>query len=221
MLVSFLGSPCSGKTTTAAMLEAKLKEDGLPAERLAEYARVHIARKRVKSLRENKEFSPLTDEDQWSIFKAQAEMEDLFEESLSGVTNGMVISDTSCLNALLYMSRPRDDRGRPTGLPFLWDDVTVKNAVKAHLQKTQFLFFYSRPVDMPVYAGGDDPNRVHTHAQSKEVDEIVLDLIGHFNLDSHIPLVGTTGTRFSRALSSVNSRLHAIAEAAEKKAAAA
>ena len=216
MLVSFLGSPCSGKTTTAAMLFAKLKEDGLPAEFLAEYARLYIANKRVNSLKEKTKFN-LTDEDQWNILKMQASQEELFDESLVGTVDGMVVSDTSCLNALLYMSRPRNDKGQPTGLPFLWEDTNTKTFVKRHLQKTQSLFFYAKPVDMPIYVGGDDPNRVHTPAQGREVDDLVLDLVRHFNLDSHTLLVGSLGTRFSRAVSAVNSRLHAIAKAAEAR----
>ena len=217
MLVSFLGSPCSGKTTTASGLFTKLKESGMAAEWLPEYARIHIIRKRVKCMDNETSFA-MDDDDQLAIFRNQVDMETMFERSMAEVRGSIVVEDTSSLNALLYMERQRDASGRPVGIPRKWEDPALKKAVLEHLQVSNILFLYSKKVDMPIYLGCADPNRVHTDAQSKEIEDLVPELIRYFGIDSYSLLVGSMETRLSRAHECVCSRLQGVKS--QKKATA-
>ena len=95
MLIGFLGIPSSGKTTLAATTFVELKRMGICAEFVVEIARGYIAKKR----RETKQDVVLTDEDQSRIMLQQAEAEDLMNDK-----QVIVISDSSPLNSLLYLT---------------------------------------------------------------------------------------------------------------------
>lgn len=93
MLVGFVGAPSSGKTSLAAEVFVTLKKSGLSAEFIAEFARLHIARKR----RPGQELT-LTESDQLHIFDQQH----LLEKTMNN-SSTIVITDSSPLNTLLYL----------------------------------------------------------------------------------------------------------------------
>ncbi len=95
MLIGFLGIPSSGKTTLAAMTFVELKKMGVCAEFVVEIARGYIALKRRQSPKD----VVLTDEDQAQIMLHQAEAENLMNDQ-----RVIVVSDSSPLNSLLYLT---------------------------------------------------------------------------------------------------------------------
>jgi hypothetical protein len=193
MLISFVGCPCSGKTTTSSSLFNKLKLGGLPVENLSEEARVVIAKKRYLAKQEGKPFV-LTDEDQWHIMKTQANREAALDLSLSDTPGGLVIADGSCLNSLLYMSEEYRQ------------DPAVKDLTKKMVSMTA-LVFYCKPVDLPDYVKGIDPNRVHNQDQSRVIDEQILDLLRSIGVENYTLLQGSMDTRLSRAYQAVNIKM--------------
>jgi hypothetical protein len=203
MFVSFVGSPCSGKTTTSSMLFSKLKQSGLPVESLGEYARVYIAKKMLQCKSNGTPFA-LTDEDQWNIMQTQGEWECILDASLATVPGGLVISDTSSLNSLLYMSK--EFRESP--------DV---KAFTRGLVKHSALVFYSKPVDLPAYSLAPDPNRVHTPAQSDAIDKAIPEFLKEIGADSYILLTGGMEARLARAYQAVNARLEYVFKQHETK----
>lgn len=205
MLISFIGSPCSGKSTTSAQLLGKLKETGLPVEGLQEEARLIIAEKRMVYEDQGKEFtsSCLTDDDQWNIMLTQARREAILNRSLLKVPMSLVVSDTSSLNSLLYMSPER--RAAPE-----------VRALTRQLVDSSCLIFYSKPVDMPAYVKGLDPNRVHDSKQSQAIDEAIPDLLKSWGVDSYVMLTGSIEARLARAFQSVNAHLKILTAQAIK-----
>lgn len=207
MLVSFLGSPCSGKSTTACLLAGKLKAGGYPVEFYSEYARMYIAKKRLECERDGLMFS-LNDEDQFAIMERQMTMEATLDESLKKV-GGLTVTDTSALNALLYLNQPADG-----GIPSTWTRPNVVKMVEAIKARTG-IFFFSFPVDLPEYVRGTDPNRVHDQKQSEAIHALVSKLKNHFGLDSVIPLVGNEDNRLSKAHAAVMGRLPYLTQTKE------
>jgi predicted ATPase len=147
MLIAFLGSPGSGKTTIAARLFADLKDSGLPAEFLPEVARRHIVKARFENPSE-----PVTldDKDQLAIFKEQFTWENMYVKA-SG-KDSLVVTDASCLNTLLYFSEE-------------FEFSKVDRAVK-HACKHYDLVFLCEP--LPDITD-DDPNRIHDQQESLEI----------------------------------------------------
>lgn len=97
MLVGFVGIPASGKTTIAAEVFAGLKRMGTPSEFVVEVARQAISELRKMS----SDPVVLTDDIQKSFMLDQFKIEQKMNDS--GV---VCISDSSPLNALLYMENP-------------------------------------------------------------------------------------------------------------------
>jgi hypothetical protein len=190
MLIGFLGAPISGKTTTAALLFASLKDDGYVAEFLPEQARAYIAFKRYKESQPGApEARPLDDRDQYEILRRQRNMELVFSTSS---TQSIVITDCAAFLALLYMT--------PEGR--VKEDVVCG----ARRSASAFdLFFRCHPVKP-----GDlyDPNRVHSFEQSQALDtqlEEVMKLAG-VPPEKVIELAGPSNVRASRAYYEVMER---------------
>lgn len=153
MLVQFIGAPCSGKTTVAAKLFAMLKESGHPCEFIAEQARVHIALKRWHRARYGEQGEvKLSDGDQGQIMSGQALVEEAFLQTCPPEV--VIVTDTSPLNTLLYMSEPM--RGSPE----------VQDLAGKVVARTD-LVFYCPPVEPPTLP---DPNRLHTKEACLVVD---------------------------------------------------
>lgn len=163
MNVSFIGCPCSGKTTTAAMSFAKLKEIGMPVEFVPEYARLYIAQKRLAQNLGPQDPLNLDDQDQRTIMIQQAEMEWTMAKVCGPTVT--VISDTWSLAALLYMS----EAGR--------EDQIVKMIVENRILPLADLVFYAPPV---YEAYTLDPNRVHDEKQSQAVDALIPQVLAKF-----------------------------------------
>jgi nicotinamide riboside kinase len=95
MLIGFIGIPASGKTTLAAEVFVRLKKMGIAAEFVVEVARQYIA-----ALRHLGETDlVLTDEDQEKIMLKQ-----LTTEEMMNTAQTITVSDSSPLNALMYMT---------------------------------------------------------------------------------------------------------------------
>lgn len=150
MVISFLGSPVSGKTTTAALVFSKLKEAGLPVEFLPEQARLYIAEERYRRGLKPSDRLELTDDDQLEIMRRQISIERLYRKVCgSGVT---VVTDSCPLNSFLYMSENAREENREELFQSLgYSDV----------------LFYSPPVWAPKTL---DPNRIHSQEEALTID---------------------------------------------------
>jgi len=203
MLINFVGSPASGKTTTAAMLFAKLKEYGLSAEFVGEEARRYIVIRKF-SKRAFRENPILTDIDQANIMENQADIEDMMVLGTSPDT--VIISDGSPLNALLYMT-PEFRR--------------ENHRVKAFLNMTRTLMTKSLTfVCEPLKSHRDvrDSNRIHNLEQILKIDEQLIPVMNETGLEHLAPpsiysgsrwvwLTGDPQQRLATALCSVYSKL--------------
>ncbi len=185
MLVTFVGAPLTGKSTTAALLYSRLKLMGRPTEIVQEYAREYIALRHKAG--DNR---PLTDEDQVKIMTKQFEKELLFFGSMKANPLGLVISEGSSVNAMLYMSKN------------LWSNPDIVSKAKALLSASE-LVFWAAPIDLPEYVQAMDPNRVHTLEQSRDVATRVQDLFQHLDFHRAIVLQGGAEKRASKALTAV------------------
>lgn len=182
MLIGFLGSPISGKTTTAARLFAELKDGGYSSEFIPEQARVLIAQRRYDASKKNEEMKTLDDWDQFTIMIRQNNMEEIFSFASS---RSLVITDCTAFLAMLYMTP--EFRNEKKVL-----DMAVNSA------KRFDILFRCHPVNPgELY----DPNRVHSFEQSQILDSQLDDVIKFIGIpvEKIIELVGPSNVRSSRA----------------------
>jgi predicted ATPase len=178
MLIAFVGTPCSGKTTTAARLFADLKDAGHPAEFIPEEARRYIAVRRL-----NGDTRPLIDSNQVDIMSIQME-----SERLMGLSSpdSVVVADSSAVNALLYMSP--EFRGTPS----------IQHAALAAASRYDVVFRCH-----PVRPGSQyDPNRVHSFDESLKLDAEVEPLLEALGI-RYVSLFGPQKMRAQKAYGAV------------------
>ena len=188
MLISFIGSPGSGKTTIATMLFSFLKESGVICDFISEQARIYIA-----ELRFNNEISPtspitLTDHDQMEILSRQNKIEKAFVYSYGQFP---VISDSCPLNALFYMT------------PDFRQDNLAKILIKQSIERSNIFFFspFNGSMDFR-----PDVNRVHTPNESIEINKNIYSILNNCCPEVFpkvIALQGNIQTRFKQALKAV------------------
>ena len=202
MLIGFLGAPISGKTTTAALLFAGLKDNGYVAEFLPEQARTYIAFKRYSEVttamsEANQPGScvavpsrPLDDFDQLDIMRKQYAVEKVFSEVSP---RSLIVTDCAAFLALLYMT----------------PEARVKQDVlqKARASAAGFdLLFRCHPVKP-----GDlyDPNRVHSFEQSQALDAQLEEVmrLAEVPTEKVVDLAGPSNVRASRAHFEVMERM--------------
>jgi len=183
MLIRFIGSPGSGKTTVAAKVFAHLKETSWACDFVTEYARHHIAK--IKFYHPQNPVL-LTDEDQCEIMSQQNLLDRVFSESCG--PNCIIITDTCPLNALFYMSKEYRS------------EALVKIETKRCTDKPS-LYFYSPPIkELSV----SDPNRVHSKEISMEVDKQIPQILAEFAPEIKVhPLVGTADQRMTQVLTQI------------------
>ena len=162
MLISFVGGPASGKTTTAAMVFSRLKELGSPVEFIYEQARIHIAKKKFKLGLKPEDKLILTDEDQIHILSEQRDLENIMSQACGDKVN--LISDSSTLNSLLYMSEE------------ILETEIVKTLVKDSVSRYD-LVFYAPLVKISSVL---DPNRVHNEQESIKVNDKIPSILNRF-----------------------------------------
>lgn len=163
MLIGFIGCPCSGKTTTAALTFADLKSMGISSEFIPEQARMYIAEKRVAWKQPPGSPIKLEDDDQFNILLKQIGAEKIMLSS-SG-RGSIIITDTAALCTLLYMSPQAKE--------------TFRQRVLDHLPNYDLLF-YCAPVKMP---SALDANRVHDQEQALLIDQQIPPLLREYGLD--------------------------------------
>ena len=156
MLISFVGAPASGKTTIAASVFALLKQNGIPAEFIAEKAREYIVEKKFVDRMKGKEFT-LEDEDQIKIMKNQwfAETTYIYENQYP------VICDSSTILTMLYFS----DNVSPE------IQVKAKELAEIAASHLEYVFYCS-----PKNNVGNDSNRVHNREFSLQIDKKIVSL---------------------------------------------
>src|SRR6185436_12571198 len=143
MKINFIGSPCSGKTTTAAMVFADLKELGISCEFVVEQARLYIANKRYTQLKITNNSITLTDQDQLQILKNQIQIENIFQISCDEET--ILICDSSPFNSLFYMTNQTRSQ------------ESTQNTIQEIITNADVIF-YAPPVDRSYEI---DVNRIH------------------------------------------------------------
>lgn len=181
MLISFIGSPASGKTTTAALVFAKLKEYGLTSEFLVEQARIYITEKRLAN--PDKQLV-LTDDDQLKILANQIKLENLFHSACPSTT--YIITDSSAINTLMYLT--------PT------TQQVVAEVVKQAASKYK-LVFYCQPITQLVKI--IDENRVHTEEESQILDSHLKTLLNNFKDLNVTTLFGNPHERAAKAITKI------------------
>jgi nicotinamide riboside kinase len=159
MLIGFIGSPCSGKTTIATKLFTSLKEIGVKSELIVEHSRHYIADKRYKDRLGPNDPVVLTDEDQIQIYSGQLYTEKVMKHS-SGIDT-IIISDSSAFNTALYMEG--DFMSKPAR-PFFQN-------LKNHYD----ILFYCHPLDLSILP--EDPNRIHDLESIKRLQNKVSQLL--------------------------------------------
>lgn len=191
MLIDFIGCPRSGKTTTAARVFANLKEAGFPCEYVPEQARLHIALLRIKNNLKPEESLTLTDIDQDDIMYKQNGL--LYTMTKACGDSSIIITDTSPLNSLLYMT----EEFRATETP----QAQIKTYLKLFPNR---LTFFAKPVP---WVGGLDPNRVHSEEQSKAINDSIPNVIFPLLTEEPTVLIGDTDMRWRQATSEVLKRI--------------
>jgi len=152
MIVSFIGSPSSGKTTLAAKLFVYLKTNDYPCELLTEQARLVIAKIRYdEKLKVNAKLQ-LFDKDQRHIMQQQLKWENILGSGMS--SRNILVTDSSPFNSLLYLTY----QGK--------EDFLTQPFIKIANQ-TADLVFYVKPIANFV---DNDPNRIHDQKQSRNID---------------------------------------------------
>lgn len=161
------------------------------AEFIPEAARIYIAK--VRRQRKLPPFAPLhlSDDDQYFIMKSQLDAEDLMWESCAG--NVLIVSDTSPLNTLLYMSE--GERLTPR----------VRQLVRRALLGRGSAFYcplFLLPRITP------DPNRIHDYGESIKLDESIGSVLArHAPEVKLIRLTGDSEERSSAAVEQILSQL--------------
>lgn len=159
MLLSFIGAPCSGKTTVAALVFAALKDAGQAVEFVPEKAREYIAEYRVKHDQFPPQSVTLTDVDQLAIMHRQVACEENFSDACS---QSIIVADSSPLNTLLYMSEETRQLAE------------VKDLVRIHLSLNPTVL-YCPPLSSSYWPY--DPGRIHDEPASRAVDQSIASLI--------------------------------------------
>lgn len=192
MNVSFIGCPCSGKTTTAAMIFARLKESCFSVELLPEYARLYIAKRRLARGLKPQDKLRLTDEDQMRILIEQSRMESTMAKVCGPQV--VVISDTWSLATLLYMGKG------------IRKSKQIRKLVETDILPFIDLVFYVPPVAQQFLL---DPNRIHDEKQSLAIDAQIPGILSEFA--PRVPVIrldGKPALRTSQALSEIFGKLN-------------
>lgn len=184
MLVSFVGSPLSGKTTTAAALFAKYKEDGIPCDFLAEQARLYIAKKRYSDCIQPHEPVTLTDFDQCKIYERQLQAEHAMKFACGPEV--IVVSDSCALNSLLYLQQ---------------ETIESPNYFQSFAQAGELydLVFLAHPIIS--YGSELDPNRIHSHEERMKIHSLIEERFAKYAPNVKlVPLLGRPVERLADAM---------------------
>ncbi|CAB4127253.1 NK domain containing protein [uncultured Caudovirales phage] len=186
MLVSIMGSPCSGKTTVAAKVFAALKEQGFSSEFITEQARSYIAERKYNQQSQN---LSLNDSDQVEIFERQYKQENFF--SYSAHQNTVILCDSSSLNSILYMT------------PELAGTEFINRKILKSLKNINCIF-YCKPLST---YDSEDVNRVHDQNFALELDKKILSFAESNNITFDGILHGTATERANQMLTTILSKM--------------
>lgn len=164
MLVEFIGTPASGKTTTAAKLFESLKNYNVTTEFLPEEARKFIVYKRKQFNLSYNSLIRLTDQDQLKILKNQIDIELTYKNYCSPEI--VIVADSSPLNALLYMTPEMRSSDEVQALVNTW--------------KTQINPIVMRCLPV-VLSHVTDCNRVHNHNEINALENLVDPLLEKYS----------------------------------------
>lgn len=164
MIISFLGCPCSGKTTVATKLFIRLKEAAIPCELVPEQARWYIAQYRKDNLIPYTAPVYLNDIDQRQIMSKQIDAELLMGPTVG--RHGVLVCDSSALNALLYMT---DD---------CLQNPDIQAAARQTVANTDIFL-----ICPPVPSLARDVNRLHNKEQSLLINKKLPEVLGTYLAD--------------------------------------
>jgi hypothetical protein len=197
MLIDFIGSPNSGKSTIAARLFAEAKELGMAAEFLPEQARVYICGLRYQQNRQPDISLQLKTEDHLSILQRQLHLENLYTSS--NPYWSVLIGDGSPINSLFYLD------------PEVRRSKEVQTLIVEHLQKKDLMIFHTMGLRADYLP--DDPNRVHDlkaiqKLEEETIPEVLSEIKALVPGFSFINLQGSRGQRANQAMVALMERIN-------------
>jgi nicotinamide riboside kinase len=186
MLINIVGTCHSGKTTLAAKLFTKLKEDGFETEFISEQAKTHIVNVRRRDNLSVGQKIYLDDVDQLEIMKKQVYIEETFVKFSSKYA--FIVSDSSPVNTLLYMS------------PECRNTKDVQLYIQRNIDLKPLVFYVKKTPG--VYH--KDSNRIHDEEFSAKAELELPKLLVEFapELDIHF-LQGGIKDKYTKALTTV------------------
>jgi nicotinamide riboside kinase len=191
MLVGFMGTPSSGKTTCASKLFSFLKEKAsLQTELIVEQARWYIANFKVENNLPYNEKIVLSDIDQLKIMERQYLVESILKKGTD--PKAIIISDSCIFNAGLYISDEFYDKG-------------IIDYFKSVLKHYDVLF-YCHPIELKELP--QDSNRIHNIDEINKANIRALNLLEKLSEGNTIKIHNLLGTlsldeRFRQSLNLV------------------
>jgi thymidylate kinase len=199
MIIGFVGTPASGKTTIATKMFCFLKEQGANCELITEEARKYIASYRVINKLAPQDPISLTDKDQIEIFKKQNESENIMKTACPRET--IILSDSSIYNAYIYTSDPTFN--------------VISNSNNWSTRHYDLIFFCHPIVNLKTIQ--QDSNRIHDLSEFEALNVRalkILELIKPHN--NVVQLIGTQSLelRYKDACSDMMSKYAAYVQGA-------
>jgi thymidylate kinase len=159
MIIGFVGTPASGKTTIATKLFCFLKEQDANCELITEEARRYIANYRVQNQLQPQDPIKLTDKDQIEIFKKQNEAEAVMKTACPRET--VIISDSSIFNAYIYTTEPTFN--------------VISNSNKWDTRHYDLIFFCHPIINLKAIQ--KDSNRIHDLSEFEALNVRALKIL--------------------------------------------
>jgi thymidylate kinase len=174
-LIGFVGSPYSGKTTTAALLFGELKKIGVQVEYMPEYAR-----DRIRELKSLTLFKNGIDKETQAFIRDRQEALEHMHLEFNG-EGAITITDGSTANSYFYGGSKSD----------LYSEISRYD-----------LLFFSRNIDTRSYF---DENRIHNEKFSLDMEAEILNHLREVNSATLkvIELDGNIDKRLAKALTSI------------------
>ena len=164
--ISFIGGPCTGKTTLALETVAHLRKKGVNAVYVYEYAREFILRHKTTP----------TAEQQIEICKHQIELEDLYAQGAK-----ILIAEIPVFIGLIYSLHHRGIPCHQTeAVSDIFNRLNLSLSLRDFIRQYDHLFLLHGNLNFQ-----KDPGRAHGQKESKIIHQNIVGFLDHHQIPYH------------------------------------